>query len=179
MHSPPISLIPVIHQRRHPNIIPLHLGPSLPLCGKDYNYNPKNPDSACNEAICDYCTRALPSQGETEKTVNDSNGDNHAPEPDVYVGVERSALVAFVLKVMDVAEDGLRDEKHDYDNAENRMERGELNYRVSGVSNSRFFSQAYISRTLFRNVDTESESKDRTQVREQLHGGMNPNQAPE
>ena len=155
----------------------MHLGP-LPLCNTGYNHNPKDPDSAGYDAVRDYGTRALSSQGQAEKTVNDSSGDGDAPEPDVHVRIKRDILIAFVLKVVDVAEDGLKDKKHDDGYAENRVQRGELNHRVSGVPDSRVFSHAHVGRALSCNVDTESESNDRTHVREGLHSGMNADEAP-
>ena len=106
----------------------MHLGPPPPLCNIDYNHNPKNPDSACHDAVCDDGTRALSSQVETEKTVDEPDRDDDAPEPDVHVCVKRDILVAFILEVVDVAQDGLDDEKHDNGYAEDRVEREELNH---------------------------------------------------
>lgn len=112
IHSFAIASILLMHRRRHPNIVLLHFDHLLPLCSGDHKHNPKNPDRARSNAVCDYKPRALSSQEETKKTVNNPYGHDDAPEPDVCVRIGGRGLVAFILKMMNVAEDRLESKNH-------------------------------------------------------------------
>ena len=104
--APPAPLILQLH---HPGIVPLQFVPPLSLRSIDYKDDPKHPDSSRDETVCYNDACALSSQRETEKTVNQPGGDEKAAEPDVDVRVWTRRLVALVLEMMDVAEDGLED----------------------------------------------------------------------
>lgn len=100
---------PLILQLHHPGIVPLQFVPPLSLRSIDYKDDPKHPDSSRDETVCYNDACALSSQRETEKTVNQPGGDEKAAEPDVDVRIWTRRLVALVLEMMDVAEDGLKD----------------------------------------------------------------------
>ena len=122
---------PLIFQLHHSNIVPLRLRPLLSLRSIEHNDDPKHPDASRNETVCYNDALALSSQRETEKTVNQPGGDEKAAEPDVDVRVWSRGLVALILEVMDVAQDGLEDEEDDDCYAEDGVKGGELGSMVS------------------------------------------------
>jgi len=56
------SLISFVHQRRHPDVIPLHLRLLLSLRSPHHNQDPKNPDSPRNDAVSHDYPHSLSSQ---------------------------------------------------------------------------------------------------------------------
>ena len=127
--------IRLIRKRGHPDTVILHLRPLLPPRNTEYHHSPQDPHRPSNDGICHYNACLLPGESETEKSINQTRSDKSATQPDVSRGVWGGLLVALVLDVVDVAEDGLEDEE-DYDHyPEDRVEvahlelKGQLAYQ--------------------------------------------------
>ena len=97
---------------------------------------------------------------------------------DVRIWTRR--LVALILEVMDVAEDGLEDEEDDDCYAEGGVKGGELGSKGQHrIRRSVCRVNTYVSCALVGDIHSKSEPDDRSQVGEQLHAGMDPDKAAE
>lgn len=74
------------------------------------------------------------SQDTAQQTVDESSRDENAAKPNVHVCVRTSGLVAFILEVVDVTQDGLGDQEDYNRDAEDGMEGAELGEKSQSTS---------------------------------------------
>lgn len=120
---------------------------SLPLssCPFDFSVHrschPDEPDNARNDSIRDLAGASVVGQLKTKSTIDDAEGDQDSPKPEVSVRPDLSSLVFLEHDVMEDAENGLEEEQSEDDYANDWMVVGgaiaQLWWRLTYVSRSR------------------------------------------
>ena len=87
----------------------------LPIHSRSH---PNKPDQSRNDTICDFAAAGVVGEFQAETAVDDADGDDDATEPDVGVRPCSATTVALECDVVDVAEDGLKDEKREDDDSD-------------------------------------------------------------
>ena len=152
----------------------------LSLRRAGHDHNPQDPYESRNNSISRGHSRFLAREPETSEAIDQSSGNEHAPEPDVDGGPGRGGVIAHELQVVDVAEGGLEDEEHDDDDAEDRVEVRDLEVqRQLDLSWSKFWEMIYSDPRFRADPNTHSKTYDSTEEGQTLDPGMDPNQTTE
>jgi len=118
------------------------------------------PHDGSDNAVGNLSFPGVPREAQTEATVDDTEGDDDASEPQMAVTPDHAARVLLEHEVVEETEEWLEEQQDEDDDADDRV-------RVVESSD------------LCRHVDADAEGRDEHQVAEDLAGGVDPDETAE